>query len=72
MNIRQTLGAWFGGRGEPTVKRDGPRLTCHGCRSDEIEMVLPVSPEVFSYRCTKCGREWSSRVPVKQAGDPST
>jgi uncharacterized Zn finger protein len=51
---------WFG---ESKKERGEPRLTCHGCSSDRIEMVVPVSPEVLSYRCTNCGRQWSLRAP---------
>jgi len=67
MKIRQALSEWFGSRSTPTTKREELRLSCYGCLSDQIEMVLPRSPEVFSYRCRKCGREWSSRAPVRPA-----
>jgi DNA-directed RNA polymerase subunit RPC12/RpoP len=57
---------WFGKKKEPPLAAQAPGVSCHGCKSDRIEMVLPVSPEVLSYRCTKCGRQWSSRAPVEK------
>ncbi len=69
MKIRQALGVLFGRKSKPATERKEPRLVCHGCRSDQISMVLPASPEVLSYRCTACGREWSSRAPLRQPED---
>ena len=69
MKIRQALGELFGGRRNPAIRREEPRLVCHGCRSDQISMVLPASPEVLSYRCRECGREWSSRAAPVQSED---
>lgn len=61
---------WFGAKkqAEGSTERQGP--TCHGCQSRKTEMVVPVSPEVLSYRCTECGRQWSIRAPVKPEGSP--
>jgi transposase-like protein len=63
MNMR----LWFGTSKEEDSK---PRPSCHGCLSDRTEMVVPVSPEVLSYRCTKCGRQWSIRAP--KLNEPGT
>jgi transposase-like protein len=59
---------WFGTK--KTDDSESPRPCCHGCQSDRTEMVLPVSPEVLSYRCTNCGRQWSVRAP--RVNDPGT
>ncbi len=69
MKIRQALGELFGGKSKRASPREEPRLVCHGCKSDQISMVLPASPDVLSYRCRTCGREWSSRAPVRQPED---
>jgi hypothetical protein len=47
-------------------------MSCHGCQSDRIEMTVPVSPEVLSYRCTMCGRQWSVRAPTATELGPRT
>ncbi|MEO8522978.1 MAG: hypothetical protein ABI603_16560 [Acidobacteriota bacterium] len=48
--------------GAHDVRSPEPRPICHGCSSDRVEMVLPASPEVLSYRCSNCQRQWSVRV----------
>jgi hypothetical protein len=56
---------WFGNgkRDNDNDEANEPKPSCHGCLSDRTEMVVPVSPEVLSYRCTQCGRQWSIRAP---------
>jgi transposase-like protein len=57
---------WFGDRKNEKAgseQEQEARPTCHGCLSNLTEMVVPVSPEVLSYRCTQCGRQWSIRAP---------
>jgi DNA-directed RNA polymerase subunit RPC12/RpoP len=61
MNIKDLFG-WKKKQDDQPARERG--LVCHSCGSDRIEMVLPVSPEVLSYRCTKCNRQWSSRPPI--------
>jgi len=53
---------WFGTRKNDDGSPKEPRMSCHGCQSDRTEMTVPVSPEVLSYRCTMCGRQWSVRA----------
>jgi hypothetical protein len=47
-------------------------MSCHGCQSDRTEMTVPVSPEVLSYRCTMCGRQWSVRARTVSELGPRT
>ncbi len=61
---------WFQRKKSETAIEQ-PRPTCHGCQSNETEMVVPVSPEVLSYRCTRCGRQWSVRAPTATTTDPT-
>jgi transposase-like protein len=59
---------WFQ-RKKLETATEPPRPTCHGCHSNDTEMVVPVSPEVLSYRCTQCGRQWSVRAHDKKPPD---
>lgn len=64
---------WFGTKKKKADSPDEPRLSCHGCSSDRTEMVLPANPEVLSYRCTNCGRQWSIRASaVTELGPRAT
>jgi transposase-like protein len=63
---------WFGTRKKDDGPANEPRMSCHGCQSDRIEMIAPVSPEVLSYRCTMCGRQWSVRARTVTELGPRT
>jgi len=65
---RHRMRFWFN-RKKLEAPVEPPRPTCHGCQSNETEMVVPVSPEVLSYRCTQCGRQWSVRAHEKKRFD---
>jgi hypothetical protein len=67
-----TMKLWFGTWKDDEGSTEDPPMSCHGCQSDRVEMTVPVSPEVLSYRCTMCGRQWSVRARTATELGPRT